>query len=71
MIGWTAEKGSRAYIQALAAGRESHGRYLSECQYKTESQYVRSERGRRIQAKMWEDLVKRIQVAGPDVALVL
>jgi retinol dehydrogenase-12 len=52
LTGWTAERGSRAYTHALDAGREIHGRYLSECHYKAESLYVRSERCRRIQAKM-------------------
>lgn len=58
LIGWTAEKGSRAYIHALAAGKVSHGRYLSGCQYKSESEYVRSERGHQIQERMWRDLMR-------------
>jgi retinol dehydrogenase-12 len=61
MMGWSAEKGSRAYIHAMGAGRESHGRYLSECQFKKESAYVRSERGRRNEEKIWKDLLRRIQ----------
>lgn len=68
LMGWTAEKGSRAYVHALAAGKDSHGRYLSECQYKLESQYIRSARGRQIQGKMWKDLVSRIRMAAPEVA---
>ena len=71
LMGWTAEKGSRVYIYALAAGMESHGRYLSECQYKAESQYVRSSRGQRIQVKMWKDLMNRIRKAAPEVAALL
>jgi retinol dehydrogenase-12 len=71
VMGWTAEKGSRMYLYALAAGRESHGKYLSECQIKTESSFVRSERGRRIQAKMWKDLMRRIQSISPEAAGVL
>ena len=66
-MGWTAEKGSRMYLYALAPGKESHGKYLSECQVKTESQYMRSERGRKIQRKMWKDLMKRIEGVSPDV----
>lgn len=67
-FGWTAEKGSRVYVHALAAGRGSHGKYLSECQFKSESQYVRSARGRQIQKKMWADLVKRIRHVAPEIA---
>lgn len=68
LIGWTAEKGSRPYIYAIAAGKESHGRYISECQYKPESRYVQSQRGQRIQKKMWKDLVWRIKRISPEVA---
>jgi retinol dehydrogenase-12 len=68
LMGWTGEKGSRMYVYALAEGKKSHGKYLSECQEKIESQFVRSERGRRIQRKMWEDLMGRIQRISPEVA---
>jgi retinol dehydrogenase-12 len=67
-MGWTAEKGSRMYLYALGAGRESHGKYLSECQTKIESQFVRSKRGQRIQGKMWKDLRGRIERIAPEVA---
>jgi retinol dehydrogenase-12 len=70
-MGWTAEKGSRMYMHALATGRESHGKYLSECQVKTESRFVRSERGRKIQAKMWKDLMGRIRSISPEVAGII
>lgn len=68
MMGWTAEKGSRMYMYALAAGRMSHGKYMSECQERIESQFVRSDRGRKIQRKMWLDLMKRIDRISPEVA---
>jgi retinol dehydrogenase-12 len=56
------------YMHALAAGPETHGKYLSESQVKIESQFVQSERGRRIQRKMWLDLMKRIDRISPEVA---
>jgi NAD(P)-dependent dehydrogenase (short-subunit alcohol dehydrogenase family) len=68
LMGWTAEKGSRIYIHAMAAGKESHGKYMSECQFKPESQFVQSERGKRIQKKMWKDVMKRIERISPEVA---
>jgi retinol dehydrogenase-12 len=68
LMGWTAEKGSRVYLHALAAGKSSHGQYLSEGSSTVESQYVRSDRGRRIQAKMWKDLVIRMTQIAPEVA---
>ena len=68
LLGWSAEKGSKAYIHAISAGRESHGRYLSECQLKAESGYIQSERGRRNERKIWKDLVRRIHDISPEVA---
>ncbi|KAB2108422.1 hypothetical protein AG0111_0g3371 [Alternaria gaisen] len=67
LMGWTAEKGSRAYVHAIVAGKESHGKYLSECQVKQESQFVRSERGRHIQEKAWKDLVSRFGKISPEI----
>lgn len=67
-IGWSAEKGSRTYIHAIGAGRESHGQYLSECQFKKESSYVQSERGRRNEEKIWKDLLRRIRDISSEVA---
>jgi NAD(P)-dependent dehydrogenase (short-subunit alcohol dehydrogenase family) len=71
LMGWTPEKGSRMYLQALAAGQESHGKYLAECQVKDESAYVRSERGRTIGEKMWRDLFVRLEKVAPDVMAIL
>ncbi|KAF1969319.1 NAD(P)-binding protein [Bimuria novae-zelandiae CBS 107.79] len=68
ILGWSAEKGSRAYIHAISAGRDSHGRYLSECQFKQESGYIRSERGRHNEEKIWQDLMRRIEKISPEVA---
>lgn len=67
LMGWSAEKGSRVYAHALGAGLESHGKYMSECQYREESQYVKSERGRKIQKKTWNDLMRRIERVSPEV----
>jgi retinol dehydrogenase-12 len=67
LMGWSAEKGSRMYLYALAKGREGHGKYLAEGEVKVESAFVRSERGQRIQGKMWGDMVKRLEGVAPDV----
>lgn len=68
LMGWTAEMGSRVYVDAIAQGRKSHGKYLSECAIKQESSYVRSERGQRIQEKMWSDLMQRIGKIDAELA---
>lgn len=71
LIGWTAEKGSRPYIHAMTEGRKSNGKYLSECQVRRESQYVRSARGKQIEKKMWSDLMRRFGRISPQVASFL
>ncbi len=68
LVGWSAEKGSRAVIYAAAMGEESYGRYVSECRLKPESEFVRSNRGRQIQKRVWKDLRARIKKISPEVA---
>jgi hypothetical protein len=34
LVGRTAEQGSRTLLHAVVAGKESHGKYLSECEIK-------------------------------------
>jgi hypothetical protein len=67
-MGYTVEKGSRAHIHVIAAGKGSHGKYVSECQFEQESQFVRSEKGRCIQEKVWKDLMSRIGRISPEFA---
>jgi retinol dehydrogenase-12 len=71
LVGWTAEKGSRNLVNAVAAGKDSHGRYLSECQIKLESAYMQSDRGDRIGRRMWKDLMARIEGISPEIAAFL
>ncbi|KAH7065749.1 hypothetical protein BKA63DRAFT_164176 [Paraphoma chrysanthemicola] len=68
LMGWSAEKGSRVYVDAMVAGPSSHGNYMSECKVQEESRYMRSERGLQIQRKMWRDLMRRIRQVSPEVA---
>lgn len=56
VMGRTGEVGARTLTHAASAGRETHGKYLSECQVKDESLFVRSEAGRHIQEKLGIDL---------------
>ena len=61
MIGRTAEAGSRTLVHSVTAGPESHGQYLSECLVKTESSFVRSKEGDRIQKRLWRELFEIIE----------
>lgn len=61
LIGRTGEQGARTLVNAAAAGKETHGRYLSECRVKNESRFVRSEEGRRVQERLGRELVDRLE----------
>lgn len=67
LVGRTAEEGSRTLVHALTAGPESHGKYLSECQIKPESVFTQSERGTRIQTRLWRELLERLQGISPEI----
>ena len=68
IIGRTAEQGSRTLVHGVTAGPETHGQYVSECQVKPETSYICSERGRRIQKKLWADLIRRLRIASAETA---
>jgi len=61
LIGRTAEAGNRALVPGIAAGRETHGKYVSECRVKSESTLVRSEEGARTQGRVWTELVEILE----------
>lgn len=52
----TGEEGSRTLVHASSADKATHGKYLSECRVKPESQFVRSEAGQRIQHRFAREL---------------
>ena len=60
-IGRTGEVGARTLTHGIAAGPESHGEYLSECQLKSVSHFVRSAEGMQVQDALWEELVERFE----------
>ena len=71
VIGRTAEQGSRTLAHGITAGPETHGRYLSECQVKDETSYICSERGEKIQKKLWADLIRRLRTISAETTAYL
>ena len=71
MIGRTAEQGSRTLVHGVTAGPETSGQYVSECVVKGETVYICSERGGRIQLRLWSDLVKRLREISAEAAAYL
>jgi retinol dehydrogenase 12 len=63
------EAGSRTLVHAVTAGRETDGKYLSECEVLEQSTFVRSAEGRKVQEKVWNDFVRRVEKAGDEDAV--
>ncbi|QDS68710.1 hypothetical protein FKW77_003841 [Venturia effusa] len=64
----TAEMGGRTLAHGAMVGEQFDGCYLSECQAKPQSTYVRSARGKQTQKRLWKEVVSRIELASPEVA---
>ena len=63
----TAEEGSRTLVHGVVAGRASDGKYLSECQVKAQSTYVRSEEGKKMSRRLWVEIVERLEIVERDI----
>lgn len=68
LIGWSAEKGGINCVNAVAAGPETHGYFLSEGQVAPESEFMRGPRNAAIQPRVWKDLMVRIGKISPEMA---
>ena len=63
----TGEMGSRTLVHGALAGRESDGNYLSECQVKEQSTYVRSGEGKEMSRRLYKEVVERLERAEKGV----
>ncbi|KAK6539160.1 hypothetical protein TWF694_009404 [Orbilia ellipsospora] len=61
------EVGSRTLLHGAFAGEESHGKYFSECVDKTDQlpDWVNNVSGKAIQKRVWDSLVKQLNIAQP------
>jgi retinol dehydrogenase-12 len=71
LIGRTSEQGAKTLVHAVTAGKETQGKYLSECQVKKQSEFMRSARGKFLHKCVWEQLVKRLEGAAPGTMQLL
>lgn len=71
LIGRTPEVGARTLTSAIAASEPTHGHYLSECQVKNSSVWVRSQEGQEVQKKVWTELVDTLERIQPGVSEAL
>lgn len=68
MIGRTSEQGSRTLVHSVTSGRETHGKYLSECMVAPQSDYCQSERGRLVGQRLFDEVLERIRSIDAKVA---
>ncbi|KAL9062561.1 MAG: hypothetical protein Q9157_008815, partial [Trypethelium eluteriae] len=59
------EQGSRTYVQAVAMGPESHGKYMSNARIEDPSAFVRSEDGAETGRRVWEELSAKLEAIEP------
>ena len=70
-IGRTSEHGARTLVHGGIAGKESHGQYLSECQVKKYSAFVKSAEGDRTAKRIWQELSAIYEELKPGCTKVL
>ena len=68
VIGRSSEEGSRTLVHGAVAGKEAHGQYLSECQVKPASAFVRSKEGGNLQKRLWEELMAKLEMISPGIS---
>ncbi|KAI9647487.1 hypothetical protein NHQ30_003872 [Ciborinia camelliae] len=63
----TTEVGSRTLVAAAAAGQESHGHYMVDCAVSEPSKYVRSEKGKNAQIRVYAEVMDALEEIEPGI----
>jgi retinol dehydrogenase 12 len=71
IMGREAEHGARTLVHGGVVGKEAHGQYLSECQVKKASSFVRSAEGDRTARRLWQELSAIYEGLKPGCTKVL
>ena len=61
------QMGSRTLVAAAAAGEESHGKYMADCEVKEPSKWVRSQKGNEAQERFYKELLRTLEEIEPGV----
>lgn len=65
MLGRSGEHGARTLVHGASAGSETNGQYLSECEIKDASPFVRSTEGDHTAERLWFELVDIYEKVSP------
>lgn len=68
LLARTTEVGSRTLVSSAAAGKESHGRYMSNCMVTEPSAFVRSEEGEKTQERVYTELLDILEKIQPGIS---
>ena len=71
LIGRESEHGARTLVHGAIVGRETHGQYLSECQVKKYSPFVKSAEGDRTVRRLWQELSAIYEEVKPGCTKIL
>ncbi|KAK8134467.1 Short-chain dehydrogenase/reductase SDR [Apiospora sp. TS-2023a] len=63
----SAEEGSRVLVHGLLVGPETNGQYLSNCQVETPRSQVTGKWGQRVQKKLVDELLERLNNIQPGI----
>ncbi|KAF2489110.1 short chain dehydrogenase [Lophium mytilinum] len=63
----TTEVGSRTLVYAASQGPETHGKYLADCKVTPPGGVLSKPEGERVQERVWEELVGRLEAIVPGV----
>jgi len=67
LLGREVADGARCLVDAaVIKGPETHGLYLSEMEVKAESDLVRSDEGKELKGRLWDEIVKLLEKHGLD-----
>ncbi|KAL6796772.1 NAD(P)-binding protein [Trichoderma sp. SZMC 28012] len=69
IMGRSPEMGSRTLIHGIAAGEESHGKYLTACEIREDHipDWVTNEAGQVLQKQIWTELLEKLEKIQPGV----
>ena len=67
IMGRTGEMGARTLVHAALASKKTHGEYLSDCQVKDVSRFIRSKAGQETQDKLGVELCELFETLAPGL----